>query len=492
MADQSPDTHLLRQLALPARYEALVDRVGPEVAQLLVDPGEQTKQTLQRAALAIKSRHEGALLPLVGGSGTGKTTLARNLVTFLPTEYTATVIHDGDVDFDSLRAAVAAAGLAANDERVIPINIDHREANPPSAQELAETKRFIRDPEYGSRSAILWPQTSTEQAEAMAEAYVEVTGRAPVDLPIRVEGPSRDTWQQVALSTLTLSNQMIESLELLGVDPHDYDPEAFKTLGEFLRRIADDFTEFLHKLIAETELPVKLAILFASESPDPGVLSQLTSSARYGFLDASALLDATPNSQIGKWWADRRGTLTQTIVRLDAHAICLAPTASVPILRRYGSDVLKEQLDGVIEMLGPAALTQNLRRSDLGHVLLGTRRSTFEARGTPSTQATPAFQLIAETGFTLGNDKSYNRALAEGVEAFLSAEEVEYSSVKAEQNLPPTALIPDVAVRLGDQVLTLEPTWRKGAFLLPANRSTAAQYILTKLRNYALALGWIS
>jgi hypothetical protein len=34
-------------------------------------------------------------------------------------------------------------GHAPNDERVIPINIDHREATPPTAQELAEIKRFI-------------------------------------------------------------------------------------------------------------------------------------------------------------------------------------------------------------------------------------------------------------------------------------------------------------------------------------------------------------
>jgi ABC-type protease/lipase transport system fused ATPase/permease subunit len=80
------DTHLLRQLELPARYEALVDRVGPEVARLLVDPGEQTKATMQRAGLAVKARGEGLLVPLVGRSGTGKTTLATNLSALLPAE----------------------------------------------------------------------------------------------------------------------------------------------------------------------------------------------------------------------------------------------------------------------------------------------------------------------------------------------------------------------------------------------------------------------
>jgi hypothetical protein len=45
----------------------------------------------------------------------------------------------------------------------------------------------------------------------MRRAYIEVAGRAPVELPIGVEGPSRDTWVDVALRTLTLSNQMFGS-----------------------------------------------------------------------------------------------------------------------------------------------------------------------------------------------------------------------------------------------------------------------------------------
>src|SRR5215208_4738902 len=105
MPGQSKDTHVLRVLELPARYEALADRVGPEVAQLLVDPGDATRLTLERAGLSVTGRREGALLPLVGGSGTGKTTLARNLSAFLPNEYAATVVHDGSVDFASLREA---------------------------------------------------------------------------------------------------------------------------------------------------------------------------------------------------------------------------------------------------------------------------------------------------------------------------------------------------------------------------------------------------
>jgi hypothetical protein len=211
---------------------------------------------------------------------TGKTTLARNLSAFLPAEYTATVAHDGDVAFDALRAVVKTTPPQRSDERVIPINVDHREATPPTAAELAEIKRFLRDAEIGARCVLLWPQTSNEQATAMSRAYEAVAGKAPVELPIVVEGPVRDTWIQVALSTLRLSNQMIDSLELVGVDPRTYDPANFETLGSFLRQIADDFTGYLHDLLKATRTPLRLMVIFASESANAGVLSQLTTGTR--------------------------------------------------------------------------------------------------------------------------------------------------------------------------------------------------------------------
>lgn len=294
MAGPARDTHVLRELQLPARYEALSDRVGPEVAQLLVDPGEETKRTLERAGLSVKGRHEGALVPLVGRSGTGKTTLARNLSAFLPGNYTTTVVHEGDVTFDALREAASRGAPSRDDDRVIPINIDHREATPPTAAELSEIKRFIRDPGVGARCILLWPQVNEEQATEMSRAYVEVAGRAPVDLPVLVDGPQRETWVDVALNTLRLSNPMVGSIDLLGIDPRDYKPESYDTIGEFMRRIADDFVVFLQKLLEESRVPVKLVVMFVSESQNPGVLSQMTSSMRYGSVDAAAVacLDA--------------------------------------------------------------------------------------------------------------------------------------------------------------------------------------------------------
>jgi hypothetical protein len=62
--------------------------------------------------------------------------------------------------------------------------------------------------------------------------------------------------------------------------------------------------------------------------------------------------------------------------------------------------------------------------------------------------------------------------------------------VQAETGLGFVPLIPDNAVVHDESVLCIEYAWRAGEFLTTGNRSTIAQYILTKLRNYARELGW--
>lgn len=224
-----------------------------------------------------------------------------------------------------------------NDVRILPIVVDNRELNPASVQELADVKRFFRQPRVGTRSIILWPETSHADAHAMVDDYARVAGTPPIELPLVVVGPRRESWQQIALDTLERCNPVTD-IELLGVSPRDHDPERFDTLGEFLRDVSEAFSSFTHDLIRQSQREVRLVVAFASQSPNAGVLSQLTNQANFGLLDSRALVAATRDSVIGGWWNDRPGALTQTIVRLDARAFCLPPTASVPSLRRHGDE----------------------------------------------------------------------------------------------------------------------------------------------------------
>lgn len=487
------DPHLLRRLRFPARYEGLVSAVGPDVVRLLVPPEDDTLGIFRSLGVAVPARSEGVFAPLWAESGTGKTTLASNLSSFLGEFYAHTAAHVGEISVERLEQSVAGVTqtLPANDDRVIPILIDDRESNPISDAELAAVKQFLRRDGTGSRSVILWPETSAPTAEDMARRYSQIVGGTPVDLPVTVAGPAPETWPAIAKHTMRLVNGL-GSLDDLGVDPDTYDPARFTSLGALLRQIADDFSRLVTDLLSATERPVGLVILFASSSSNAGVLSQLTSGTELALLDPHALVDSTPDSVIGKWWNERRGLLTQLIVRLDARAFCAPPSLVVPILRRYADPVLRDPLSTLIEQRSPAELLTTFGRSDLGRFLAGESRAAYETRGTPATTSETAFDLLADdVGFGGGRDKLANRAIANllSSEALLQANG--WDGVQPETKLPFAPIIPDIRIERPGSYLCLEFTWRKGEFLGSSSRSAVAQYLLTKLQNYGRELGWI-
>lgn len=114
----------------------------------------------------------------------------------------------------------------------------------------------------------------------------------------------------------------------------------------------------------------------------------------------------------------------------------------------------------------------------------------FETRGTPAGDATAAFQLMADRGFNLGQDKNFNKMMAKASKELLERNEIDHLSVEAEKKLDFCDLIPDNSIHFNDHVTCVEYTWRKGDFLTSGNRSTASQYILGKLQSYVRQLGW--
>lgn len=483
--------HVLATLVFPARYEGLVEALGSQLASVLVQPERETHDRLEDAAVGLRARGEGMFFPIHAASGTGKTTLANNLNNFLPGTFTPTVVYDAPVTPESLRSAVEShlENFPRGEDKIVPISIDDREGNPPSAGELANIKRFLRMPKTGARSMVIWPDTSESLSIEMAKAYTKIAGRSPVDIPFQIGGPPREAWVDIAKTTLRLANG-IESLEMLGVDPKDYDPEGYESIGDFLRAIADDFIALKLRLLRETRKNLRLAVVFVSESSDAGVLTHLTSSNRFGLLDGDALLAASPDSEVGRWWSARRGLLTQTIVRLDARAFGLPPSASVGIIRRYGPESVKQYLSGLgVRSPGAGTISLNIERSDLGKFMLGKSRATHETKGTPTTTSLAAFQYLAENGFTSGRDKALNVALAEALEVFCDKKEIS-GEVGSERKLEPYPLIPDNVIVSNDEALCLEYTWRSSNFLTASHRGEIAKYCLTKLRNYARELEW--
>ncbi|RMI09286.1 hypothetical protein [Cellulomonas triticagri] len=490
------DPHLLRTLQLPSRYEPLVRLVGPEVLNLLVPPAPTTLEVLEEAGEAVRSLGEGLFLPIFANPGTGKTTLAENLTVFMPDMYSKTVTYNGALvsrDMEEALSLFIRDELQQNDMRVIPMNVDHREDRPPSREEMSEVKRFLRAG-LGQRVLLTWPGTMRDTAEKMAADYRNISGVVPLKLPIDVEGPAPDRWTPLAAQTLQLANQ-VDSLEDI-VDLDQYSPEAFPSLGDYLKQIAIDFNRQKLALQRATKKPLELSILVVSETSGHGVLSTLTSSRRFGMLDPSALLQASGESAIGKWWAEHRGLLVQTIVTLDAHVFSVSPPLSLATFRRYGpADVIQSLDDLGFGTRTPGEVSTYLGRSDLGRHLAKEQRAVGETRGNPAEDARMIFETFVDHGggFQGGRDKKLNIAFRDALVYHLTTKGISDFSVRAEESLEfLPSLIPDVSIETHESAHCLEFTYRKGDFVTSENRGTIARYCLEKLRNYARQLGWIS
>lgn len=476
--------------SLPDRYEPLAEKVGSDVAKILVPPNQEVLSSFQELALGVKTRNEGAFVPLSGPTGAGKTTFVSSLDQWMAATYAPTLTYDDKIDFDGLKRAleVHRQGLPADDNRIIPINIDHRESNPPSSIERAAIKRFLRTSGAVSPCVVFWPETSEETAKEIADSYVEISGEQPIQIPFLWRGPERQVWSSIVRDTMRIANN-IDDLEGLGVDPNDYNVDRYRTIGEFIRKISLDFNANIQKIRALVEKPINLAIVFVSESSDPGVLSHLLNNSRYGLCDGSSLVGATPESQIGKWWASRRGLLTRMIVHLGVHALFLPPTTAISIIRNANSNAPKLLDDAGVRRYGPGRAIRDLKRTTLGKYILGQELGRVEGRGAPSPEAARNFALIAKDGFVGGKDKIYNKSVSDAIEGVLREEGVEFEKVQCEKKLAFAPLKPDTSIHYENKIVCIEYTWRSGEFL-KSKRSVVAQYILEKLKNYAIELSW--
>ncbi|HVV81440.1 MAG TPA: hypothetical protein VHE35_00125 [Kofleriaceae bacterium] len=485
--------HILDRLVLPAKYERLELRVGADLVKLLAPP-RAALDVLMRVAASVKKTYEGAFVPVVGPPGAGKTTLANSLSYFYPADFAPTLRYQGAITFEALTDTVTrfrqSQGIVNG--RILPVSIDHREGAPPTDEELAAIKRFVRTTQ--APMLVLWLETDRARADQIAARHVALTGASIVPLPVVITGPDRATWQDIALHTLELCNNLpAGEIVEIGVDPRTYDPGRVETVGEFLKQIANDFANLLVEHQTSSIRPLTLVIQYVSESLERGVLSELTH-GEPGLLNSHALLRCTPDSMIGRWWGSRRGHLTQAIFRLDARAFWFPPAAAAVILRKHGPAEVAELLEKEDRSLAsPADLRGYLERTDVGRYLAGSDRTASETRGRPAEEARRQLARVAQAyGYGGARDKVLNKAVLEAMVAFLPTLDITVAAAANEQGLPfCSSLIPDNQIDVGDRILCVEYCWRSGEGLASGRRSEVAQYALEKLRNYAVNLGWI-
>jgi hypothetical protein len=66
--------------------------------------------------------------------------------------------------------------------RILPVSIDHREGAPPTDEELAAIKRFVRTTQ--APMLVLWLETDRGRADRIAARHTALTGSTIVPLPV--------------------------------------------------------------------------------------------------------------------------------------------------------------------------------------------------------------------------------------------------------------------------------------------------------------------
>lgn len=464
-ADQKSHIDLLGRLTLPDRYESLVSLLGNEVARLLMPPVQENIDGLGRVVEEARSSRKGVFVPVLGRSGIGKTTLISSLAQWFPKEIAETLTYQGAIHNDEMIEAVqnCLKRRDANDKRILALLVDHREGDPPTTAELAQIKRFIRECPDDCINIVFWPDTIEANSRAMSTNFEQIAGTQAIPLPFNVCGPQREAWSDIARQTLELSNNMSD-ITRLGVDPNDYDPSNFYTIGEYIGHVRREFLLLREKLKNELEKPVEIIIAFACENTTPGVISDFTNHSEYGLLGANALLHIHQGA-VGRWWAGRRSLLTRAIIQLNVRCIALSPSTSMSLLRNCGDQDNKLFAEAGLRRYGPARAHFDLSRSDLGRFLLQQPATRHEGRGTPPKNALTAFQCLAKEGFYLGKDKKHNHTLARGIDGFLKENAAEFLAVHSESSLPFASIQPDIWIDRPNGIQAVEVTWRKGRFL---------------------------
>lgn len=220
-------------------------------------------------------------------------------------------------------------------------------------------------------------------------------------------------------------------------------------------------------------MPLRLVFVFVSESSKAGVLRELIGN-HFDMLDATKLLGATKNSEVGRYWSRRRRLLLITVLRLQARATFVTPALSVSILYRYGPNGVRKVQQAKSIKSTPKVISDSFEKSYFGKVLTGVPTAMPDGRGRSSSEtALEAFRAIAkEEKFTFGKDKELNCAFGK----FLKQNQHSGEVVGIEKQLEGFKIIPDISLKFENHLTCLEFHWR-AKDLLSTDKSAVAQYI---------------
>lgn len=464
-------------LFVPDRFENLRD-AGSGALRSVVYAVEDSLDLIDARFRDLAAAGRGGLAVLRGEPGVGKSTFLDTVGLFREGVVTERVPQGEDIG-----TSLAAIGPTTSPRILV---IEGREAlldvsNSALEASMHAINTFVRS-KSGVDTLVVWPSNKEDLAEALVELGNSLGGDAllGIDDPImRFAGPPRSTYVSIAERTVAALNEGA-SLAALGISAVDADQLAAqsRTVGSFLSRIR---SRLLHngarvrKLLKAEQFRL-WTVVIAGNDPEGDVAALTRGGLAYADIDR---LMTSTGANIVKELKKEPDTLGILGTVLDAKILHLDMLAALAIARTYASDDLR----GKMKTLGMSVskdvrANERVTSSELGLILAGESLGTRKRGGKPGGGTKTAFEGLAS--IARQDDGMLNRAVGA---ALVGAGLVD--SYEAEKSLGTSLKYDsDLFVLRNGEPIRIEIMWRTNA-----GRADIANYVLSKLGNYAKAIG---
>lgn len=466
-------------LYVPDRFEQLRE-VGTGHLQSVVFPVESTLNRFSDRFTDMRGARRGGFWIVRGAAGSGKSTFLDTVGLFRSPATTVRIPFDADINSE-LRAL-----QPTSDARIVVI--EGREALLDVSESALEASMhaintFVRSP-AGLNTLVVWPTNTDDLTNALVTLGNRLGGLAlmSADPVVEFTGPGPDSYVQIAERTVGALNEGA-SLTALGVSQEEAEQlvSAAPTVGDYLTLLRAKLIENgaqVRRLLS-TEQPRVWIVVIAGNDPE-GDVSALTRGG-FAYADVDRLLTAT-NANVVAELRSQPDTIGILGTVLDAKILHIEIKAILAIARTYADDALRAEMRAQnLSVSRDASASDRLNTSQLGLILngnsLGTRRRGGRAGG--STLA--AFRGLAT--IAQNRDGLLNRAIGEAIVDSGLAESYELEAVIGTD----FTFQSDILLGRGDERIRLEVMWRT-----ETGQAAIANYVLSKLRNYARAIGLMS
>lgn len=475
---------------IPARFEALRDTVGAgRLAQVLIEPSEDVAE-MKRAIADVGAARQGKLLFLLGGSGTGKTSLAESLPIFLPKAVARVVTTPPDyaLPLAELPRWLANEVQPGSGPGITVVNLDGREI--PAVDEQVAQGAMVNLNAFLRRTPnvlAVWPIVSAAFAKDAIGRLAQLGGQSALaQNPIyAIKGLPKERYYDALRLFLDATSTKLEdaavsqeeALALVNDSP---------TPGEYLTRI--------HALVVQRydlgdlgeRLP-KLYIAVSALNDTSQACRILRRGNRYS-IDPDRLLQFS-RSNVADDWRTRgarnaRHGLAFITSLFEAKIVNLTASALANACA-WADDA---EIAALVKKHYPTAIKQNavngLAGSSLVRGLRGEEDVGFVANKEPPTDKIQEAYLAVQA-----HTKDKHNAINAAVMKVVSGLVPEFPNYEVEFH--PLAergkeLRVDIWLKRGERPEAIEFTHHENA-----SEATISSYVLAKIEDYARDYGLI-